>query len=220
MSNSNTSPIETISLRDPRTNEFVEVPVSAIQNTTPSEPQSPSAMPAQAVSDELTEPKTRRHPPFRNHRDGAAGWAVVGDGTYWYSTHSDKLKEWMAEHRSAIADKLGISVEAFEENRYIADTEYNRTQIKKMKAAERPELANVAELKKLPIYTEEIIDRQIEECIVDWDWDLEEFPLTPTNKRSLFLEVKTELAEIINRSTQTGVSQARFLQQSFSGLLS
>ena len=212
-------------MRDPRTNEFVEVPVSVIQNTTPAEPQAAIAASAAITSsatmpDEPAPPKARRHPPFRNHRDGAAGWAVVGDGTYWYSTHSDKLKEWMAERRAEIAGKLGISVEAFEENNYIADTEYNRAQIKKIKAAERPELANVAELKKLTIYTEEILDRQMEECIVDWDWDLEEFPLTPTNKRSLFLEVKTELAEIINRSTQTGVSQARFLQQNFNGLLS
>ena len=222
-----TAPIETISMRDPRTNKFVEVPISAFENaeesavptSTSTTSTAPSILAIEAMQ-QSAPASARHHPPFRNHRDGASGWAVVGDGTYWYRPHSDELQEWMAQKRAEIAGKLGINVEEFEESRYLVDTASNRAQVKQIPASQRPGLANAKEFEKLPAYIEEILDRQMEECIVDWSWDLDEFPLTPSNKRSLFLEVKNELAENINRSTRTGVSQARFLQQSFRSLLS
>ena len=154
-----------------------------------------------------------RASPFRNHTNFVAGQITIGDTAYQYGQLSDPLREWMEARPQFIADKLGISLGAFERDQYTPDTPENRAAIAQIPENRRPELAKSDEIKKLPIYFEETYNRVLEKCLVGCDYPGVDFERTPEMKFELAMEVKAALVTQISRSSKFGLSQSSFLRQ-------
>ncbi|MBW3637057.1 MAG: hypothetical protein KY445_11450 [Armatimonadetes bacterium] len=210
MSDKNTTPEYTSPTRKMGRDKNGNVTVFPADDPTPQTQGAPAALPAPSAP---ATPKPQKSP-FRNHPNFVAGSIKIGDTTYDYGQLTDKLREWMEKRPQFVADKLGISLGAFERDQYAPDTPENRAAVTRLPEEARPEIefANAEEVKKLPAYFEETYDRILDKCLVGCDYPGVDFERTPEMKYELAMEVKAALVAQISRSSKFGLSQNNFLR--------
>jgi hypothetical protein len=174
--------------------------------------------PEEEGSDEVapaaeTAPAKPRRSPLRSQRGHVAGSVEIDDNIYQYGQLPDALKEWMEARSQQLADKLGVSLEAFQADRYVPDTPATRAALASVPKTDWPELAKADEVEKLPSYIEETYDRVLADCLVSCDYPGLDFEREPALKKELAMEVKAKLVTQIGRSTRFGLSQQTFFPQ-------
>lgn len=143
-------------------------------------------------------PKVRRLP-FRGAHGAAAGSCTVGEGKYWYVEFPDALKEWLEAGRAQVATALGVTLEVFD--------------------AKGVPLDSRARVQTWNDYTRRRAAEIVRVCVVDWDWPKEQYPVSDANKALLPHEIQAELADVIEASTEKGVSQERFFRSTLFGVV-